>query len=158
MPQALVDKIKAARTFNQGFATTEYLEASLLDLAWHMLPATAPLQNVDTFEKQALEHYHVAMYEVPPRYRSSYFQHIWSNGYAAGYYAYMWSEVLDDDAYAWFMEHGGMTRENGQRFRDMILSRGGSEEAAAMYRAFAGRDPSIEPLMEQRGLVPPKKP
>jgi peptidyl-dipeptidase Dcp len=158
MPQALVDKIKAARTFNQGFATTEYLEASLLDLAWHMLPATTPLQNVDTFEKQALEHYHVAMYEVPPRYRSSYFQHIWSNGYAAGYYAYMWSEVLDDDAYAWFMEHGGMTRENGQRFRDMILSRGGSEEAAAMYRAFAGRDPSIEPLMEQRGLVPPKKP
>jgi peptidyl-dipeptidase Dcp len=158
MPQALVDKIKAARTFNQGFATTEYLEASLLDLAWHLLPPSAPLQDVDAFEKQALERYNVAMYEVPPRYRTSYFQHIWSNGYAAGYYAYMWSEVLDDDAYAWFMEHGGMTAENGQRFRDMILSRGGSEEAAAMYRAFAGRDPRIEPLMEQRGLVPPTKP
>jgi peptidyl-dipeptidase Dcp len=154
MPASLVAKIKAARTFNQGFATTEYLAASLLDLAWHTLPPGAPLQNVDQFEKQALERYHVAMYEVPPRYRSSYFAHIWSTGYAAGYYAYMWSEVLDDDAYAWFMEHGGMTATNGQRFRDLILSRGGTEDAAAMYRAFAGRDPSIEPLMEQRGLVP----
>jgi peptidyl-dipeptidase Dcp len=154
IPAALVAKIKAARTFNQGFATTEYLAASLLDLAWHALPAGAPLQDVDSFEKKALEQYHVAMYEVPPRYRSSYFAHIWSTGYAAGYYAYMWSEVVDDDAYAWFMQHGGMTAANGQRFRDMILSRGGTEDAASMYRAFAGRDPSIEPLMEQRGLVP----
>jgi peptidyl-dipeptidase Dcp len=158
MPQALVDRIKAARTFNQGFATTEYLAASLLDLAWHQLPANAPRQDADTFERRALASYGVDMPEVPPRYRSSYFAHIWSTGYAAGYYAYMWSEVLDDDAYAWFMEHGGMTPENGQRFRDMILSRGGTVEAAALYRAFAGRDPRIEPLMEQRGLVPQRQP
>jgi peptidyl-dipeptidase Dcp len=156
MPQSLVEKIKAARTFNQGFATTEYLAASLLDLAWHSLPAGAPLQDVGQFEKAALEKYKVAMYEVPPRYRTPYFAHIWGGGYSAGYYAYMWSEVLDDDAYAWFMEHGGMTAANGQRFRDMVLSRGGTQEAASLYRAFAGRDPRIEPLMEQRGLVPPR--
>ncbi|HEX6536965.1 MAG TPA: peptidyl-dipeptidase Dcp [Gemmatimonadaceae bacterium] len=153
MPQALVDKIKAAHTFNQGFATTEYLAASLLDMAWHTLPPDAPKQDVDAFEQQALERFHVDMPTVPPRYRSSYFAHIWGSGYAAGYYAYMWSEVLDDDAYAWFEEHGGMTRANGQRFRDMILSRGGAEEAGAMYRAFRGRDPSIEPLLQQRGLT-----
>lgn len=90
---------------------------------------------------------------MPPRYRSSYFLHIWGNGYAAGYYAYLWAEMLDDDAYAWFMSHGGMTRENGQRYRDMILSRGNSEDLAQMYRAFAGRDPLIHPLLVQRGLV-----
>ena len=153
MPQELVQKIRRARTFNQGFATTEYLAASLLDLAWHTLPADAPLQNVDTFEGQSLERFHVDMRDVPPRYRTSYFSHIWDGGYAAGYYAYLWSEVLDDDAYAWFTEHGGMTRANGQRFRDMILSRGHTEDVGAMYRAFRGRDPRIEPLLEQRGLT-----
>ncbi len=153
MPQELVQKIRRARTFNQGFATTEYLSASLLDLAWHTLPPDAPLQNVDTFEKQSLERFKVDLRDVPPRYRSSYFAHIWDNGYAAGYYAYLWSEVLDDDAYAWFTEHGGMTRANGQRFRDMILSRGNTEDVGAMYRAFRGRDPRIEPLLEQRGLT-----
>ena len=152
MPRALVDRIKKARTFNQGFATTEYLAASLLDMAWHTLPADAPLEDVDRFETQALARYHVDLPLVPPRYRTSYFQHIWSGGYAAGYYDYLWAEVIDDDAYAWFTEHGGLTRPNGQRFRDMLLSRGGSEDAAAMYRAFRGRDPSIEPLLEQRGL------
>jgi len=153
MPQALVDKIKKARTFNQGFATTEYLSAALLDMAWHTLPASAPQQNVDEFEKAALERFHVDLPNVPPRYRTTYFSHIWGGGYAAGYYAYMWSEVLDDDAYAWFQEHGGMTRANGQRFRDMILSRGGTEEAGALYRAFRGRDPIVQPLLEQRGLT-----
>ena len=153
MPQALVDKIKKARTFNQGFATTEYLSAALLDMAWHTLPASAPQQNVDEFEKAALERFHVDLPNVPPRYRTTYFAHIWGGGYAAGYYAYMWSEVLDDDAYAWFQEHGGMTRANGQRFRDMILSRGGTEEAGALYRAFRGRDPIVQPLLEQRGLT-----
>ncbi|MDB4950627.1 MAG: Dipeptidyl carboxypeptidase Dcp [Gemmatimonadetes bacterium] len=152
MPAALVQKIKAARTFNQGFATTEYLAAALLDLAWHNLPADAPQQDVEAFETQALARYNVAMAEVPPRYRTPYFAHVWGGGYAAGYYAYMWSEVLDDDAYAWFTEHGGMTRANGQRFRDMILSRGGTQEAGAMYRAFRGRDPRVESLLEQRGL------
>lgn len=153
MPKALVQKIMRARTFNQGFATTEYLEASLLDLAWHTLPPGAPMQNVDTFEAQALRRFNVDMPEVPPRYHSTYFSHIWDSGYAAGYYAYLWSEVLDDDAYAWFTEHGGMTRANGQRFRDMILSRGHTEDVGAMYRAFRGRDPQIGPLLEQRGLT-----
>jgi peptidyl-dipeptidase Dcp len=152
MPQALVDKIKRSRTFDQGFATMEYLEASLLDMAWHTLAADTPEQPVDSFETAALERYHVDLPLIPPRYRSSYFAHIWSGGYAAGYYAYVWSEVLDDDAYAWFVEHGGATRANGALFRDMILSRGGTGDAAAMYRAFRGRDPSIEPLLEQRGL------
>ena len=152
MPQALVDRIKRARTFNQGFATTEYLAAALLDLAWHSLPASAPPQDVEQFEQDALARYHIDVPEVPPRYRTPYFAHIWSNGYAAGYYAYMWSEVLDDDAYSWFVEHGGMTRANGQRFRDMVLSRGGTEDAGALFRAFRGRDPRIEPLLDARGL------
>jgi peptidyl-dipeptidase Dcp len=152
MPQALVDKIKRARTFNQGFATTEYVAAALLDLAWHSQPAGTPLQDATTFENQALQRFGVAMPEVPPRYRTPYFAHIWGGGYSAGYYAYMWSEVLDDDAFAWFQEHGGMTRANGQRFRDMVLSRGGTQEVGAMYRAFRGRDPSVEPLLVERGL------
>jgi peptidyl-dipeptidase Dcp len=153
MPQALVNKIKRARTFNQGFATTEYLEAALLDMAWHTLPPGPEQANVDTFETAALKRFHVYMPDVPPRYRTTYFAHIWSSGYAANYYAYMWAEVLDDDAYAWFTEHGGLTRANGQRFRDMILSRGGTEEMGPMYRAFRGRDPTVEPLLEERGLV-----
>jgi peptidyl-dipeptidase Dcp len=152
MPQVLVDKIKRARTFNKGFATMEYLEASLLDLAWHTQPDGAPQQDVDAFESEALRRFHVDMPLVPPRYRTSYFAHIWNGGYAAGYYAYLWSEVLDDDAYAWFAEHGGLTRANGQRFRAMVLSRGGSEDEAAMYRAFRGRDPNVEPLLVERGL------
>jgi peptidyl-dipeptidase Dcp len=152
MPPALVEKIKKARTFDQGFATTEYLSASLLDLAWHTLPPGTPQQDVDAFEAAALKRFRVDLPEVPPRYRTSYFAHIWGSGYAAAYYAYMWSEVLDDDAYAWFTEHGGMTRANGQRFRDMILSRGSTAEAGALFRAFRGRDPSVEPLLEQRGL------
>jgi peptidyl-dipeptidase Dcp len=152
MPRELYDKLKKTHTFNQGFATTEYLEASLLDFAWHTLPADAPQQDVDAFEAAALRRYHVDVPEVPPRYRTTYFSHIWDAGYAAGYYAYLWSEVLDDDAYAWFKEHGGLTRANGQRFRDMILSRGGTEDASALFRAFRGREPSVEPLLEERGL------
>jgi peptidyl-dipeptidase Dcp len=153
MPASLVEKIRKSSTFNMGYATTEYLEAALLDMAWHTLSADQPQQEVDPFETAALERYHVALAQVPPRYRTTYFSHIWDGGYSAGYYAYMWSEVLDDDAFYWFREHGGMTRENGQRFRDMILSRGGSEDAGAMYRAFRGRDPSVEPLLEERGLT-----
>jgi peptidyl-dipeptidase Dcp len=156
MPADLVDKIKKSRTFDQGYATTEALAAALLDMAWHTLPATAPKQDVGVFEAAALKRFKVDLPEVPPRYRTPYFAHIWGGGYSAGYYAYLWSEVLDHDAYYWFVEHGGMTRENGQRFRDMILSRGGTDDAAALYRAFRGRDPSVEPLLEQRGLKPGK--
>lgn len=152
MPQALVDKIRKAGTFNSGYGTTEYLSAALLDLAWHTLPADAPLQDVDAFEAEALKKFKVDLAEVPPRYRSSYFDHIWGGGYSAGYYAYFWSEVLDHDAFEWFKEHGGMTAENGQVFRDKILSRGNTVDLATLYRDFRGKDPSVEPLLENRGL------
>ncbi len=152
MPAALVEKIRKAEKFNQGYAMTEYLGAALLDMAWHTLPADAPPQDPEAFEAAALAKYKINMPEVPPRYHTTYFSHIWSSGYSAGYYAYLWSEVIDHDAYYWFKDHGGMTRENGQRFRDMVLSKGGTEEAAAMYRAFAGRDPSVKPLLIERGL------
>lgn len=153
MPQSLIEKIRKARKFNQGFATTEYLAASLLDMSWHTLPINSQVADVDSFETSSLKHFGVYNRLIPPRYRSTYFAHIWYLGYAAGYYAYIWSEVLDDDAYAWFVEHGGLTRANGQRFRDMILSRGGSGDVAAMYRAFRGRDPDIKALLRDRGLT-----
>jgi len=156
MPAELVEKIRKARTFNQGFATLEYLEAALLDFAWHTLPAGTPQQDPDAFEKASLEKFHVLVPEVPPRYRSPYFLHIWANGYSAGYYAYLWSEVLDHDAYYWFREHGGMTRANGQRFRDMVLSRGHTADPSELFKAFTGRDPYVEPLLIERGLKPPK--
>ena len=152
MPAALVAKIKNSQTFNQGFSMTEILAASLLDFAWHTLPAGSAPQDADAFEAAALKRFNVDVPEVPPRYHSTYFSHIWDGGYSAGYYAYTWSEVLDDDAFAWFREHGGLTRENGARFRDMILSRGGTVDAATLYRNFRGRDPSVEALLEQRGL------
>ena len=152
MPAELVNKIKQARTFNQGFITTEIMSASLLDLAWHTLPPGTAVADADTFEQSALRRYNLLIPEIPPRYRSPYFAHIWGGGYSAGYYAYTWSEVLDDDAYAWFTEHGGLTRENGLRFRNMILSRGGTEDAATLYRNFRGRDPSVDALLIERGL------
>jgi peptidyl-dipeptidase Dcp len=152
MPADLVEKIKKSHTFNQGFETTEYLAAALLDMSWHSLPADAPTQDVEKFEKDSLKKYNIDVPAVPPRYKTPYFAHIWGGGYSAGYYAYLWSEVLDDDAFAWFKEHGGMTRENGQRFREMVLSRGSTEDMAQLYRSFRGRDPSVEPLLEERGL------
>ncbi len=153
MPRELVEKIKKAQTFNQGYATLEYIEASLLDMAWHTLPAGKTVANVDSFETAALKHYHVYMNLIPPRYRSTYFAHIWDGGYSAGYYSYMWAEVLDDDAFEWFTEHGGLTRANGERFEKMILSRGGSEDVGAMYRAFRGRNPDVKALLKDRGLT-----
>ena len=152
MPAALLAKVQKARQFNQGFMTSEYLAAALLDMSWHTLPAESAVDDVDAFEKAALEKYRIENPLVPPRYRSSYFAHIWGNGYAAGYYAYLWSEVLDHDAFAWFTEHGGMTRENGKRFQEMVLSRGHTEPLDAMYRTFRGHDPSVTPLLRFRGL------
>jgi peptidyl-dipeptidase Dcp len=152
MPQELVDRIKKSRTFNQGYATVEYLAAALLDMAWHTQAPGAEQVDASAFEPAALKRFNIAMPEVPPRYHTTYFSHIWGGGYAAGYYAYLWSELIDDDAYYWFKEHGGMTRANGQRFRDMILSRGGTQDEAVMYRAFRGRDPIVEPLLIERGL------
>ncbi|HEX7915781.1 M3 family metallopeptidase [Rudaea sp.] len=153
MPAELIAKIKKAGTYGQGFATTENVSAALLDMAWHTLSRSMTIvDNVDAFERSALKKYDVDYPLVPPRYRTSYFAHIWSNGYAAGYYSYLWTAVLRDDAFYWFKEHGGMTRENGQRFREMVLSRGGTEPTDALYRAWRGRDPSVEPLLEVRGL------
>jgi peptidyl-dipeptidase Dcp len=154
IPPTLVERIRKTKTFNEGYATTEYLAAALLDLAWHTLPADVPLAEVDAFEKAALGRFHVDLPQVPPRYRTTYFAHVWEGGYSAGYYAYLWSAVLDNDVYYWFKEHGGMTRANGQRFREMILSREGTADVAELYRAFRGRDPIIQPLLQERGLTP----
>ncbi|AMP99331.1 Dipeptidyl carboxypeptidase Dcp [Pedobacter cryoconitis] len=153
MPQALVDKIKKAATFNQGYNLTEILAAASLDLAWHKIPASAPLQNTDEFEKASLHQLKLDLPEVPPRYRTSYFSHIWGGGYGAGYYAYLWTEMLDDDAYSWFEENGGLNRANGQRFRDMILSKGNTEDYGKMFREFRGHDPKIGPMEKNRGLT-----
>jgi len=153
MPPELVDKIKRSRTFNQGYAVTEYVSAALLDMAWHSLPPDAQKQaDVNKFEADALKRFKVDLTQVPPRYHTTYFSHIWDGGYSAGYYAYLWSEVLDDDAYYWFKEHGGLTRANGQRFRELVLSKGGTQDVATTFRNFRGRDPIVEPLLQERGL------
>ena len=152
MPPELAAKIRKAATFNQGYMLTELLAAAELDMQWHTLPADAPLKNPDTFETLALNKTHLALSTVPPRYRSSYFMHIWGNGYAAGYYAYLWCEMLDDDAYQWFEDHGGLTRANGDRFRKMILSRGNTEDLAKAYAAWMGAEPDTGPMLKVRGL------
>lgn len=152
MPAELAAKLKKAATFNQGYLLTEILAAAELDLQWHSLPAGAPLQNPDTFETEALARTHLALSYVPSRYRSSYFLHIWANGYSAGYYAYLWTEMLDDDAFQWFEDHGGLTRANGDRFRTMVLSRGNTEDLERMYSTWLGAEPSIEPMLKFRGL------
>jgi peptidyl-dipeptidase Dcp len=153
MPAALVEKIKKSARFNQGYGLTELLAAANLDLQWHLLSADARVENTDSFEIAALHQTHLDLPQVPSRYRTSYFSHIWSGGYAAGYYAYLWTQMLDDDAFSWFTEHGGLTRANGQRFRDMVLSRGNTEDLGKMFRDFRGHDPDIRPMMENRGLT-----
>ncbi len=152
MPRALVDKVLAAQAFNQGFATTEYLAAALLDQAWHQLPEGAAVADVPAFEAAALERAGVAMDGILPRYRSTYFNHVFAGGYAAGYYSYIWSEVLDADTVEWFRDNGGLQRRNGEHFRRSLLSRGGSRDAMTLFREFRGRDPRIEPLLARRGL------
>ena len=154
MPQVLIDKIKKAAKFDQGYKLGEVVAAAELDMQWHMLSGDSPKEDCDAFEPQALRAAKVDFPDVPPRYRSSYFLHIWANGYAAGYYAYLWTEMLDDDAFAWFKAHGGLTRENGERFRKLILSRGHSEDYGPMFRAFYGKDPEIGPMLQHRGLAP----
>jgi peptidyl-dipeptidase Dcp len=153
MPAALVDKIKRAKNFAEGYSLTELLAAAELDMQWHVLPADAPLQKADQFETQALAKKHLDLSAVPPRYRSSYFSHIWDGGYSAGYYAYLWTQMLDDDAYQWFDDHGGLTRANGDRFRRMILSRGNTQDLSDMYVAWRGKVPSIDAMMKYRGLI-----
>ncbi len=141
MPAELAAKIKNATDFNQGYERTELLAAAELDMQWHTLPVDAPLQKLDDFERAALEKKGLTLSYVPPRYRSSYFSHIWGGGYAAGYYAYLWSEKLDEDAFQWFQDHGGLTRANGDRLRAMVLSRGNTEDLAKMYEAWLAREP-----------------
>ena len=153
MPAELVAKLKKAATFNQGYGLTEILSAAELDMQWHTLSPAAPIQNPDTFEQAALERTHLSLETVPPRYRSSYFMHIWGNGYAAGYYAYLWSEMLDDNAFQWFEDHGGLTRANGDRFRTMVLSRGNTEDLEKMYSTWLGAEPNAKPMLKYRGLA-----
>ncbi len=157
MPAELAAKIEKAGTFNKGYDMTELVAAAELDMQWHTLPATAPLQKPDAFEQDALTKINLWISYVPPRYRSSYFSHIWGSGYAAGYYAYLWTQMLDDDAYQWFVEHGGLTRANGDRFRQMVLSRGNTEDLEKMYEAWRGAPPSIQPMLKYRGLLPNSK-
>ncbi|MGC9987298.1 MAG: peptidyl-dipeptidase Dcp [Terriglobales bacterium] len=152
MPAELAAKIRKAETFNKGYDMTELLAAAELDMQWHFLPASAPLQNPDEFEKQALDKTHLNVSYVPPRYRSSYFSHIWDTGYSAGYYAYLWTQMLADDGYQWFEEHGELTRANGDRFRKMVLSRGNTEDLAKMYADWRGAPPNTKAMLKHRGL------
>lgn len=158
MPQDLVDRLLESQQFNEGFATTEYLASALLDLAWHRLSVDEvpegddPRAVVERFEAEALSRAGLDVAEVSPRYRSTYFGHVFAGGYSAGYYSYIWSEVLDADTVSWFEDNGGLTRENGDRFRRTLLSRGGSKDPMQQFRDFTGRDPRIEPLLRKRGL------
>ncbi|MEY2815464.1 MAG: hypothetical protein RJA78_40 [Actinomycetota bacterium] len=153
LPQEWVDNLKAASAFNEGHATTSYLAAAILDLAWHSLPAEATVTDVEEFEAKAIADYGLDYAPVPTRYRSTYFSHIFAGGYSAGYYGYIWSEVLDADTVNWFKENGGMTRANGEHFRKSLLSRGGSLNSMQMFRNFRGQDATIEPLLKRRGLL-----
>ena len=152
MPEELVARLRKADTFNKGYSMTELLAAAELDMQWHFLSPTAPLQKPDDFEKQALDKTHLNVSYVPPRYRSSYFAHIWGGGYSASYYAYIWTEMLADDGYEWFVEHGGLTRANGDRFRLMVLSRGNTEDLGKMYDAWRGAPPNTKAMLKYRGL------
>ncbi|MDE2487808.1 MAG: M3 family metallopeptidase [Alphaproteobacteria bacterium] len=153
IPPDLVAKLKRTANYGAGYTMGELIAAAELDMQWHMLSADAPKQDVDAFETKALKAGGVDFPDVPPRYRSTYFAHIWSNGYAAGYYAYLWTQMLADDAYSWFTQHGGLTRANGQRFRDLILSKGHTEDYGPMFRAFYGKNPDIGPMLVHRGLA-----
>ncbi|HGU9822066.1 TPA: peptidyl-dipeptidase Dcp [Enterobacter cancerogenus] len=150
MPDALRDKMLNATQFNKGYDMTELLSAALLDMNWHSIRDT--VDNVESFEAEALKKEGLDLPAIPPRYRSSYFAHIFGGGYAAGYYAYLWTQMLADDGYQWFVEQGGLTRENGQKFREAILSRGNSTDLAELYRQWRGHDPRIEPMLKNRGL------
>ncbi|AFL81455.1 Zn-dependent oligopeptidase [Aequorivita sublithincola DSM 14238] len=153
IPQELIDKIKNSGTFNQGYSLTENLAGSNLDMQWHTISADKKIEDVNAFEKEALNKTKLdVVHAVPPRYRSTYFSHIFAGGYAAGYYSYSWTEMLDHDAYNWFETHGGLTRENGQRFRDMVLSKGNTMNLEKMYKDWRGSDPKIEPMLKARGL------
>lgn len=152
MPQALQEKMLNAAHFNKGYEMTELLSAALLDMNWHSVSSSEVPDDVNAFETAAIHREYLDLPAVPPRYRSSYFAHIFGGGYAAGYYAYLWTQMLADDGYQWFVEQGGLSAQNGQRFREAILSRGNSEDLEALYRQWRGSDPRIEPMLQNRGL------
>jgi peptidyl-dipeptidase Dcp len=152
LPQELIDRLKSASTFNEGHATSSYLAASILDLAWHSLEAGETVKDVVAFEADAIKDYGLDYHAVPTRYRSTYFSHIFDGGYSAGYYGYIWSEVLDAESVDWFKENGGLMRKNGDHFRAELLSRGGSIDSMQMFKNFRGREASITPLLKRRGL------
>ena len=152
IPDALLKKIKDAGTFNQGYSIIENLCSSNLDMQWHTIGVDTSVDDVAAFEKEALAKMKLNVDEIPPRYRSTYFAHIFSGGYAAGYYSYLWTEMLSHDAYDWFKSNGLLTRENGDKFRKEVLSRGSTMDYAEMYKTFAGRDPKAEPMLKARGL------
>ena len=156
MPQELLDKVLASQKFDQGFKTTEYLAAALLDQAWHQLKPSEIPKDALAFESEALKKMGVDFAPVPPRYRTPYFSHSFSGGYSAGYYSYIWSEVLDADTVQWIKNNGGLKRENGDRFRKLLLSRGGSEDPLEQFKNFTGGEPVLAPLLERRGLDSPK--
>ena len=153
LPQSWVDKLNESSTFNEGHATTSYLAAAVLDLAWHSLESLEGVNNVEDFEANAIKDYGLDYHPVPTRYRSTYFSHIFAGGYSSGYYGYIWSEVLDADTVEWFKENGGLTRSNGDHFRNALLSRGGSVDSMTMFRDFRGRNAEIQPLLRRRGLI-----
>ena len=153
LPQSWIDKLEESSTFNEGHATTSYMAAAILDLAWHSLSSDEVVSDVEKFEAEAIESYGLAYDCVPTRYRSSYFSHIFAGGYSAGYYGYIWAEVFDADTGEWFKENGGLTRENGDHLRGKLMSQGGSIDSLEMFRNFRGRDAVIEPLLKRRGLV-----
>lgn len=152
IPDTLLQKIKNAGTFNQGYSIIENLCSSNLDMQWHTISLDTDISDVAKFEEEALKKMQLKINEVPPRYRSTYFAHIFAGGYGAGYYSYLWTEMLSHDAYDWFKDNGLLTRENGQKFRDEVLSKGNTMDYAEMYKIFAGRDPKAEPMLEARGL------
>jgi len=154
MPTELVEKVKASAQFNEGFATTEYIAASVLDLAWHGLKPEQVPDDVAAFEASVFKANGLDASLVPPRYRSTYFSHVFSGGYQAGYYSYIWSEILDADTVEWFKQNGGLKRENGDKFRKMVLAPRGSMEMKALYRDFRGAEPDVNPLLRRRGLIP----
>ena len=153
LPQSWIDKLEESSTFNEGHATTSYMAAAILDLAWHSLSSDEVISDVEKFEAEAIESYGLAYDCVPTRYRSSYFSHIFAGGYSAGYYGYIWAEVFDADTGEWFKENGGLTRKNGDHLRGKLMSQGGSIDSLEMFRNFRGRDAVIEPLLKRRGLV-----
>ena len=152
LPAALLERMVAAKTFNQGYDTLEYLSSALLDLEWHSLSPNDIPTDVEQFETATLDRRGVLMNAVPPRYKTAFFAHVWPGGYSASYYAYMWSEVLAADSYAWVQAGAGLSREAGERFRNTVLSRGGSIEPMQQYKNFIGREPAVDGLLIRRGL------